>query len=505
MLLLLTLAFAEEQRYALVIGADQGSGEDHPLRFAEHDARRVGETLLDVGGVEAEDLVVLEGAQASDVRRSLAQLQKRLDSEVGPDDTALVFVYYSGHADSTALHLYGTELPLVELRTTVETLNAGVKLLVVDACQAGELLRRRGGAQVDPFEIEVAEALASEGMVVITSAAAGEDAMESDRLQGGVFTHHLVAGLSGGADRDADRRVTLEELYRYTYDRTLAYTTTAPVMQHPGFDVDLTGSAELVLSELGGRRTGRLELKEAGLYVVFEEDGGRLVTEVDVPAGGTLALADGAYRVLRREEDRVYGAKVRVVAGETRSLGEMELLPMGQGARRGETTEPHTPLALMVGGGPALSPNDIGWGPSGQAALRLELRPVSLALGVRGWRGSSLNQELSLTQTTGGVWVSALRYTDLGRWSPGLGLSGGADLTWQTFDTEGIAPDRQAFSGRIGPTARLDLAVGPRVTIGLELALDIQLVPITDVGDERTSVDATVTPRGGLDVSFWFR
>ena len=502
-MLLLGLSLAAEHRFALVVGADEGTGTDAPLRFAEEDARRVARTLVDVGGVKPEDILVLDGARAEDVERALERLADRLATEVGEGDSARVFVYYSGHADGTALHLYGTEFPLDTLRQDVEALDADVRLLVVDACQAGELLRTRGGAQVEPFDIEVAEALSSEGMVVITSAAAGEDAMESDRLQGGVFTHQLIAGMSGGADRDADQRVTLEELYRYTYDRTLAYTTTTPVMQHPGFDVDLTGSTELVLSELGGRRTGRLEMDEGGLYVLFEEPSGRLLTEVDVPAGGTLALPAGTYRVLRREKDRVYGGKVQVLASQTARVDDLQLLPMGQGARRGETIETHIPLALQLGAAPSMSPNDLGWGPGLSAGVRLEPKTFSVALGVRAWQASSSNEDLVLTQSTLGGWASAVRFKDIGRLSPGLGLAAGFDTTWQTFDTTGTAETRTSWSGRLGPTARLDVAITPRVTLGFELAADMVVVPITE--DDGTQIEAAVVPRGGIDVSFWLR
>lgn len=71
---------------------------------------------------------------------------------------------------------------------------------------------RRGRATVH-FDFD--EARSYEGRVYITSSAAGERAQESDEIQGSVFTHYLLAGLRGAADDSGDRRVSLEEAYRF--------------------------------------------------------------------------------------------------------------------------------------------------------------------------------------------------------------------------------------------------------------------------------------------------
>ena len=125
------------------------------------------------------------------------------------------------------MHLGTTRLDFTRLTSLVDQAGATLKVLVVDACRSGELTRVKGARPVQPFKIVSAERLKSEGNAIITSSAAGEDAQESDRLGGGIFSHHFMMGLRGAADRTGDRTVSLSEAYRYAYDQTLRTTSRA--------------------------------------------------------------------------------------------------------------------------------------------------------------------------------------------------------------------------------------------------------------------------------------
>jgi hypothetical protein len=52
-------AHAETERYAVVIGHNSGATDEQPLRFAESDAQRFADLLSEIGGVPAENQVVL--------------------------------------------------------------------------------------------------------------------------------------------------------------------------------------------------------------------------------------------------------------------------------------------------------------------------------------------------------------------------------------------------------------------------------------------------------------
>ena len=53
------------------------------------------------------------------------------------------------------------------------------------------------------------------GASVIASAGALQFALESDKLSNGVFTHALLMGLGGVADRDSDQHLQFSELRDY--------------------------------------------------------------------------------------------------------------------------------------------------------------------------------------------------------------------------------------------------------------------------------------------------
>ena len=494
-------AGAVERRYAVVVGDNVGGRDDPPLRYAEIDARRMADLLVSLGQVPPEDLVQLLGVQASELTHALGQVGQRMQREREAGDKAVLILYYSGHASADALHLAGSELPMRGLLAAVEAVPADLRVLVLDACQSGDILRLKGGSPAPAFEIVVPQTLVSKGTAILTSSAAGEDAQESDRLQGGVFSHHLLTGLAGAADSSRDSRVTLDEVYRYTYGRTLATTSKAPVVQHPSYSFNLEGQDDIALTELAGaRRTGRLRVRDAGLYVILDPTETRLVAEADLEAGAALALAPGTWKVLRRTPDRVYEGQVTIAAGQESALdpASLRVQPYGQSARRGQTTTPHTAIAALTGGGAQISPLD-GWGgaPTVSAGLRADLRWGTFIGSMSYSQDHASNEYLDLTMRGLGLQAAGLRMADLGRITLGAGLEGGALQTTQTFTTTGDAPSRLAWSATLAPLGRAEVALSPRWSLGLRASAQVQFTP-TDVG-----VTTSVSPQGGADVLFW--
>src|SRR4051812_28828269 len=95
---------------------------------------------------------------------------------------------------------------------------------LVDACRSGGIIGVKGGVPAPAFLLDFEDQLPSEGFAVVTSASAQEDAQESDRWGGSVFTATLISGLAGAADESGDGIVTLEEAYAYAYEQTLQAT-----------------------------------------------------------------------------------------------------------------------------------------------------------------------------------------------------------------------------------------------------------------------------------------
>jgi hypothetical protein len=66
-------------------------------------------------------------------------------------------------------------------------------------------------------------ALQGYGRFVLTASDATQFAWEGDKIIGetdnSLFTHFLVKGLEGEADRDGDGKITVDELYDYAFDQ----------------------------------------------------------------------------------------------------------------------------------------------------------------------------------------------------------------------------------------------------------------------------------------------
>lgn len=132
-------------------------------------------------------------------------------------------------------------------------------MLVLDACRSGVLTATKGAKPAQEFTLPAATVASdsqTQGYVVLTAAAAGEDAQESELLRGSFFTHHFVSGLLGAADVDEDLQVTLEEAYRYAFQNTVrASSSTIVGTQHPTFRYDVRGRGDVTLASLAGARS----------------------------------------------------------------------------------------------------------------------------------------------------------------------------------------------------------------------------------------------------------
>lgn len=495
-------AEAAERRYAVVVGANYGKPGEEPLRFAERDAERVAEVLRRFADVKEENLVLLRGVQASRLSDALLQVQRRIAADVAAGDEPLLFVYYSGHAGADALHLGRTELALTELKRLLEAAPAKLRVLVVDACRSGEITRVKGVVPAESFEFRAENKLETEGFAIITSSAAGEDAQESDRLQGGIFTHHLVNGLKGAADTSGDGSITLTEAYRYGYVQTLQTTSRARFVQHPTYAFTTRGQDEVVLSRLD-RGEARLLLVDEGTYLVFERrDDGELVAELNATAGTILVVEPGSYLVRRRTERNVYETTTRVGRGKQVRLAADDLARVQQGrtVRKGYARAAGSITSSANVGGFVST----GLGPAyfGHLGFQLDLAPLTLHPRLRyGYLQSNdapsptedpATEGVGLQQHMVGFDLALIRLFDLRRFAPGIGLRAGGDYIWQTFRTPGEAPTRRQLVGRGGPLVRLQFSPVARLALWLELGADIYILR-TENG-----LDTPVVPYGGL-------
>ncbi len=314
------------ERVAVVVGNNRGAPDEVTLRYAELDAEKVARVLTELGGFAADNVHLRVGAAADDLRGLLRALARR--PRRGP---VQLFFYYSGHGTGSELHLSGSRLPLAELKALLAGVDADLRVVVLDSCKSGELIREKGAAKGEPFLIDAVLEPEVAGSVVITSSSSSEAAQESDRLRGSFFTHHLVSGLYGAADADHDGRVTLEEAYAFAHFHTLDSTSAgAGAVQHPSYGLALTGRGEIVFTTLE-RSTAEIEISgdnRTGQYFVVDPTRELVLLELVLSGSKGLRarLPPGRYRVRKRDGQRIFSAAVVLRAGRTSRVRDEDLV-----------------------------------------------------------------------------------------------------------------------------------------------------------------------------------
>jgi hypothetical protein len=317
---------APARRFAIIVGNDEGTGARPALRYAEIDATRMARVVAEVGEVKPEDVTLLLDKRLADVEGALAQAKAKISEAHKQRGTkAMLFFYYSGHSDGEALEL-GTELlAFPRLKALLAGSGADVKLAVVDACNSSALLQA-GGKPAAAFAIEAEDQLLASGDAFITSSAADESSLESGELKGSVFTHHLLSGLRGAADRSGDMLVSLDELYRYAYDRTITSTGA----QHPGYGFRLSGQGELIVSSLKNAHATLRLPDSADRMTITDASGGEVSADLDAGSARVLALPAGRYDVKARREGQAFNGKFSIKHGVRGAMSWNDLAPSGQ-------------------------------------------------------------------------------------------------------------------------------------------------------------------------------
>jgi len=460
---------ADVERFAVLVGNDRGDAQDAPLRFAGADADRVRDVLIQLGGFPASNLVVVRDEGADAVRRALIAMNDRVRASAARLGTEVIMlVYYSGHADATALHLGTSRLELSELELLVRGSAAQFRALVVDACRSGTLARVKGGRDGPPFSIRVGEQLAGQGVAFLTSSSMNEDAQESDELGGSFFTHYFVSGLRGAADADGDGHVQLDEAYRYAYEATVRATSrTWAGTQHPAYRFEFAGQGRIVLTD-PQRASARsaLTFPPGRAYLVFRGSAnGAVVGEVTTHATARqLFVKADRYFVRARASDHVLEGDVTVAEGETRHVRDEALhrIAYARVVRKGGSD-------LRGVSGPVAGytlrtrlRSSSGLCNGAFAGYAFTFAAFSLTPRLDACFSGVDRAPLSVDANEYGGDVRFAHTWDLPFLSVDIGLTMGGSWLRQTFTTAGVAPPRDTIAARssVGVGAAADLGAG---------------------------------------------
>ena len=246
--------------YAVIMGIGAYQSEKIPqLRYTHADAKAVADVLRKTGWFREENVLLLLDEEVTQraVRRVLGTEMAR---KLMPNDTLIV--YFAGHGgpetdyaraekdgyakylmpyDTDPEDMFSTAVPLAEIATYFDRIEARNVIFISDSCYSGAsggrgfsmMGGRRGMAGATGLEHIIAAAPEGTARVVMSASDINEPVLEVSDYGHGLFTYHLLKGLEGAADKDGDTYVDLHELYSYVYERVLRESKRLGGMQHP--------------------------------------------------------------------------------------------------------------------------------------------------------------------------------------------------------------------------------------------------------------------------------
>jgi hypothetical protein len=259
------------EQWAVVIGAGRYQNSAIPsLRYTVADAEAVYRTLTGPGGFAKDHVMLLtDNTERKPTLRNIRYaLGTFLARSARKHDTVVIF--FAGHGapeadlrgaerdglakylipvDADPDDLYSTALPMDEIKTIFERIEAERVVAFLDACYSGAAggrtfasLKTRATTVDDLFLERLTR---SKGRAIITASRPAEVSVELSELGHGIFTYYLVQGLGGAADANRDGIVSLQELYDYLEQQVTQKSRAVGGNQHPVMKGEMEGAMPL--------------------------------------------------------------------------------------------------------------------------------------------------------------------------------------------------------------------------------------------------------------------
>ncbi|MCR4715481.1 MAG: caspase family protein [Treponemataceae bacterium] len=326
------------ERYALYVASNRGGEDRETLKYAGTDAESLAKTMIEIGGVRKQNSFILVDSTREEIEGAFDNITSIIERNKYKAKRVEFLFYYSGHSDEEALLLGNEKYGYSDLKSDISNVPSDIHVVMLDSCFSGNFIRAKGGSRQKSFLVDDASVV--QGHAYLSSSSESESSQESDVIGASYFTHSLITGLRGAADTSGDNRVSLNELYYYAFNDTLAKTETSVIgPQHPSFNITLVGSGDLVLTDLSDAEAMIILPSDAeGRYLVRTLDG-RLASEVNKVRGSQLSIAlpAGYYTVTVVTANSTGQTNVRLIAGNSFTLASdgIKQVPLTTGVARG--------------------------------------------------------------------------------------------------------------------------------------------------------------------------
>lgn len=246
--------------FVLIVGINDYADKTIPkLRFAEADARSVTKFFkLSKKSRSSQDRVeLLLGKNATRLNIEKALSEHLIKKANGQEDMAIL--YFAGHgfkdarqtyfacADTKLDSLRQTALSETILRSYWNDVQAGNKIMILDACHSGGVKNFRGIGGVTLAPTKSKAGSSKQLSIVMSAAGANQLSVEDENYGQGVFTVSLVQGLSGDADNNNDGKVSSDEIKDYLNVNVPKLAAAAGGKQNP--EVKVFGSGAVFMTK----------------------------------------------------------------------------------------------------------------------------------------------------------------------------------------------------------------------------------------------------------------
>jgi hypothetical protein len=227
--------------WAVIVGvADyQAPSEDiSDLTFTIGDAKAMADFYQNPngGGANPENVTLLLDKKAT--KTEIINTMQRQFGKAKSND--LIVFYFSGHGalfgpenedlyllphDFSKSRAEESSISYQQIQEILEMNQAKKKIWIMDACHSGGSLSKIAGKTIP----DLLKNLVDKDIAIITSSNTGEESLEDDGLERGIFSYFLTLGLTEDAkkaDYNKDNLVNILELFQYTREKTTSTVRT---------------------------------------------------------------------------------------------------------------------------------------------------------------------------------------------------------------------------------------------------------------------------------------
>lgn len=225
LLALLVTCSMSAKTYALFTGVSDYDGTSHDLTQSTKDAKSMNEFYKQRGATTS--ILTSKYATHDNI---IAVIRKMAQKATKNDD---VIFYYSGHGAPNAIYTHdGNNNPPLTYSEIISELNkcrCRRIIVYIDACYSGTASSAVTSKDIAPDTWKTM--MKDKGnCIMMLSSKDGETSGESGLVGAGFFTRALLKALKGSGDRNHDKKMTVNEVFRYVYNDVLRHSKNK---QHP--------------------------------------------------------------------------------------------------------------------------------------------------------------------------------------------------------------------------------------------------------------------------------